>query len=108
MQARDFAIWTCPLNRSRLTVHQPLRVVDVKGGLSDAPAGAHSRAPLHHGCVGSARRPYFPSFDEVGAALTDHYGGGVGVGAYAVRHHRRVGHPQALDALDLQVPGLPR
>ncbi len=61
MQARDFAIWTCPLNRSRLTVHQPLRVVDVKGGLSDAPAGAHSRAPLHHGCVGSARRPYFPS-----------------------------------------------
>ncbi len=42
-------------------------------------------------------------FDPIGHPLGDHYGGGVGVGADDVGHHRCVYYPQPLKAMDVAV-----
>jgi hypothetical protein len=41
--------------------------------------------------------------DQIGCALRDHQHAGIDVCGHEVRHHGRIGHPQALDAVQKAV-----
>ena len=51
----------------------------------------------------AARRRLLTGPDEVGGLLADQHAGGVGMAAHDRGHHRRIGHPQPVDAANPQL-----